>query len=81
MPGLTDLVLALLHAIASPRNCRRGRHGGRRHHRPILAPAPPLPPLVVPHHRVLEWPPSPSPDRQVFRPMEPSDPDTYPWGR
>jgi hypothetical protein len=83
MPGgLTDLVLALLHAVVGPRNCRHGRRGGRRHRRPILAPAPPPPPLpsVVSHRCVLERPLSPSLDRSTYRPMEPSDPDASPWG-
>jgi hypothetical protein len=81
--GLTDLALALFHAIAAPRNHRCGHHGGRRHRRPTVAPAPqqPLSPLAVSHRRVLERPPSPSPDRLAYRPMEPSDPDASPWGR
>jgi hypothetical protein len=32
----------------------------------------------LPH--ALEWPPSPSPNRLTYRPMEPSDPDASPWG-
>jgi hypothetical protein len=46
MPELTDLVLALLHAVAAP--C---------HRRPILAPAPQQPPpSTAPHRYVLERP-------------------------
>jgi hypothetical protein len=54
-----------------------------RHRRgQILTPAPPLQPAssTVPHHHVLERPPSPSPERMAYRPMEPLDPDTSPWG-
>jgi hypothetical protein len=67
--GLTDLVLALLHAVAAP--CHRHQ---------IVAPAPPLQPptSATPHRRVLES--SPSPERSAYRLMEPSDPDTSPWG-
>jgi hypothetical protein len=43
-------------------------------------PASPLP-SAMPHRRVLERPPSPSHDRSTYRPMEPSNPDTSPWGR
>jgi hypothetical protein len=32
--GLTDLVLALIHAVAAPCHRRHGRHGGRCNHRP-----------------------------------------------
>jgi hypothetical protein len=69
--GLTDLVLALLHAVAAP-----------RHRRQILALAPPLqlPFSATPHRRLLERLPSPSPERPAYRPMEPSDPDAFPWG-
>jgi hypothetical protein len=63
--GLTDLVLTLLHAVAAPRHRRRGCRGGRHHRRQILTLAPPLQPLssAVPRRRVLERPPSPSPER------------------
>jgi hypothetical protein len=63
--GLTDLVLALLHAVAAPRRRRCGHRGGWHHRCQILAPAPPLQPSssTMPPPRVLERPPSPSPDR------------------
>jgi hypothetical protein len=79
---LTDVILALLHGVVTPRNRRRYHHGGWRHRRSVLTPAPPKqsPPLAAPHCRVLERPPSPSPDWPAYRPMEPSDPDTSPWG-
>jgi hypothetical protein len=83
MPGgLTDLVLTLLHVVAGPRNRRHGRRDAWHHRCLILAPMPPPPlsPSVVPHHRVLERPPSPSPNQLAYRPIEPSDPDTSPWG-
>jgi hypothetical protein len=72
--GLTDMILALLHAVVTP------------HHRcQILAPAPSppqqSPPSAAPHHRVLERPPSPSPDLPAYRLMEPSSLDASPWGR
>jgi hypothetical protein len=57
MPGLIDLILALLHVVAAPRHCRRSRRGGWRHRRPILTPAPQqLPPSAMPHRRVLDGP-------------------------
>jgi hypothetical protein len=67
--GLTDLVLALLHAVAAPRQ--------------ILAPAPPLQLLfsATPHRRLLERPPFPSLERPAYRTIEPSDPGAFPWGR
>jgi hypothetical protein len=75
---LTEVFLALLHSIAGLNRRCRGRHGGR-----CLVPAvaPPLQSssLAPPHHRVLERPPSPSPDRATYRPMEPSDPDDSQW--
>jgi hypothetical protein len=80
--GLTNVILALLHKVATPCRRRRCRRGGQGHRRPILDPAPPHqpPPLAVPHRCVLERPPSPSPDRPSYRPMEPSDPNTSPRG-
>jgi hypothetical protein len=80
--GLINLVLALLHAVAAPQRRHCGHRGGRRHRRQIHAPAPPLEPLssVVAHRRVLERPPSPSPEWAAYRPLEPSDPDASPWG-
>jgi hypothetical protein len=82
MPGLIDLVLALLHTVAAPRHRHHGCRGGQCHRRPILAPASQQPPLsIVPHRRVLESPPYPSPDRPAYRPMEPLDPNASPWGR
>jgi hypothetical protein len=79
--GLTDLLLALLHAVAAPRHHRHGHRGGRHHRYQILAPAPPLQPLSLAMSplRVLERPPSPSPDRLAYRPMEPLDPNDSPW--
>jgi hypothetical protein len=64
---------------------RHGRRGGRCHRRTVVTPAsppppPPPPPSAVPHHRVLEHPPSPSPDRPTYRPTELSDPDAHPRG-
>jgi hypothetical protein len=83
--GLTDAILALLHAVAASRHRRRGHRGGRRHHHrhSVLVPTPPQQPLpsVAPHRCALESPLSPSPDRLAYRPMEPLDPDTSPWGR
>jgi hypothetical protein len=81
--GLTDLVLALLHAVAAPCRRHRDHHGGQCHHRSVLTPASPQqpPPSATPHCCVLERPPSPFPDRPAYRPMEPSNPDTSPWGR
>jgi hypothetical protein len=75
--GLTDLVLALLHVVGP---CHRS-HGGRCQCRPVLTLArpPPSSPSAVPHHRVLEWRSSPSPDRSAYRLMEPSDLDASPW--
>jgi hypothetical protein len=64
--GLTDLVLALLHAVAAPHHRRHGHRGGRRYRRQILALAPPLQPSssATPHRRVLERPrPLPLNDR------------------
>jgi hypothetical protein len=79
---LIDLVLALLHSVAGSRHCHHGRCGGRRHRHPISASAPPPPqPSGTPHPRTLERPPSPSPNRPTYRPLEPSNPDTSPWGR
>jgi hypothetical protein len=80
--GLTDVILALLHAVAAPCHCHRGRHGGRCHRRLVLTPAPPHqpPPSAALHHHVLERPPSPSPDRQAYQSMEPSDKDASPRG-
>jgi hypothetical protein len=79
--ALTDLIVALLDEVIGPCHCR-GR-GGQRHRRTTVAPASPpqLPPSAAPHHRVLERPPSPSSDRVVYQPIEPSDLDTSPWGR
>jgi hypothetical protein len=56
--GLTDVILALLHAVAAPCHCHRGRHGGRCHRRLVLTPAPPHqpPPSAALHHHVLERP-------------------------
>jgi hypothetical protein len=71
-----------LQQVTGPRRRRcRGHRGGRRHRREVVAPADPPspPPSVVPHRRVLEWPPSPSPDRPVNRSLL-SDPDTHPRG-
>jgi hypothetical protein len=72
--------VALLHEVTGPHHRRCGCHGGRCHRRTVAAPTSPplLPPSVAPHHRVLERPPSPSPDRPVNRPMVLSDPDTHP---
>jgi hypothetical protein len=79
---LTNLILALLHSVVGSRHRYHGRRGGRRHRRTVLAPAPPpSPPSTVPHCRVLERLLSPSPDRSVYRPMEPLDPNASPWGR
>jgi hypothetical protein len=76
---LTDLIVALLHHVASPHH--RDRRGGRCHRWPT--PAPPQPPMTsaTPNPRVFEWPPSPSPERLSYRPMEPSDHDASPRGR
>jgi hypothetical protein len=41
----------------------------------------PLADIPNPRVRVLEWPPSPSPDQPAYRPMAPSDPVVSPWGR
>jgi hypothetical protein len=62
---LTDLVLALLHTVATPCHRRCSHHDGRCHYRMVIAPAspPPPPPSITPHCRMLEWPPFPSPDR------------------
>jgi hypothetical protein len=69
--GLTNLILALLHAVAAP-----------RHRCPILAPVPPpSSSSATPYHCVLERPLSPSPDRLVYRSMDPSDLDASPWCR
>jgi hypothetical protein len=81
MPGrdLTDLIVALLHHVTSPRHHCRGSRGGRCHRRPT----PPQPPAAsaTPNPRVLERFPSPSLDRPAYRPMEPSDHDASPRGR
>jgi hypothetical protein len=70
---LIEVFLALLHSIA---DLNRRHRGGQCHRRPALAPAPTLQPSssAPPHRRVLERPPSPSPDWPAYRPMEPSDP-------
>jgi hypothetical protein len=75
---LTEVFLVLLHSVAGLNRHCRGRHGGRRL---VPAVAPPLQSSssAPPHRRVLERPPSPSPDRATYRPMEPSDPDDSPW--
>jgi hypothetical protein len=79
---LTNLILALLHSVVGSRHRCHSRRGGRCHRRTVLAPAPPpSPPSAVPHCRVLERLLSPSPDRSVYRPMEPLDPNASPWGR
>jgi hypothetical protein len=80
IPGnrLTDLVLALLYAVAAPHH---RRHGGWCQCRPVLALASPPPPLAVPHRCVLERLPSPSPDQPAYRSTEPSDLDASPWVR
>jgi hypothetical protein len=80
--GLIDVILALLCAVAAPRSRCHGCHGGLCHRRSILTPAPPEQPpsSAAPHHRVLERPPSPFPDRSAYRSMEPSNPDTSSWG-
>jgi hypothetical protein len=79
---LINLIVTPLHSVAGPCHLHRGRRGGRCHRRPVLASAPPQPlPSAIPHHRVLEQPPSPSLDWSAYRPMEPSDPNTSPWGR
>jgi hypothetical protein len=82
MPGLTGLVLALLHAVAAPRHRGRSRRGGWCHRRQILTLAPPHQPptSAAPHRCVLERPPSPSPDRPAYQQDEASDPDASPWG-
>jgi hypothetical protein len=54
---LTNLILALLHSVASPRHHRRSRCGGRRHCHPVPASAPPQPPSATPRPHVMEWPP------------------------
>jgi hypothetical protein len=81
---LTDLIVVLLYEIAGPHHHRRrSRHGGRRHRRTAVAPAspPPPPPSAAPHRRVLERPPSPSPDRPVNQPLVLSNLDAHPRGR
>jgi hypothetical protein len=78
---LTDLILALLHSVAGPRHHRHGRRGGRCHRCSAPAPAHPPPlPSAPPCSWVLERAPSPSPDWPTYRSMEPSDPNTSPWG-
>jgi hypothetical protein len=80
--ALTDLIIALLHEVAGPhRRHHHGRRGGWRHRHSAVAPVspPPPPPSTVPHRRVLEWPPSPSPDRPVSRSLL-SDLDAHPRG-
>jgi hypothetical protein len=75
--ALTNLIIVLLHVVAGPRRHRRHGHcGGRCHRRQVVAPADPPPPSATPHRRVLERPPSPSPDRPLL-----SDPDTHQRGR
>jgi hypothetical protein len=76
--ALIDLIVALLHEVIDSRHRRRDRRGGRRHRCTAVAPASPSPPLVVPHHRVLERHPSPSPDQLAYQPMVLSDPDAHP---
>jgi hypothetical protein len=73
--ALADLIVALLHEVAGPHHSRRG---GRRHRRSAVAPAspPPLSTLVVPHRRVLERPPSPSPDRPMNQVTPVHDPSS-----
>jgi hypothetical protein len=66
--------------LPPPHHRRRGRRGGRHHRRPVLAPTQPPSPSAAPHCHVLDKPPSPSPDRLTYRPMEPSDPNATPWG-
>jgi hypothetical protein len=81
--ALNNLIVALLHEVTSPRRRRCCGHcGGRRHRRSVVAPAspPPLLPLAMPQRRVLERPPSPSPNRPVNRPLL-SDPGAHPRGR
>jgi hypothetical protein len=77
--NLTDMVVALLHQVASPRHRCHGRHGGR-HHR-CQAPAPTPSTSTPSNPRFLERPLSPSLDRLTYRSMEPSDHDASPSGR
>jgi hypothetical protein len=69
--------------VAAPRHRHHGRHGEQGHLHQILAPAPPQQPLpsAAPHHRMLEMPPSPSPNRPAYRTIEPLNPDASPWAR
>jgi hypothetical protein len=76
--NLTDVIVALLHRVAVPRHCRRGRRGGQHHRCPTFALTPPASAPSKP--RVLERNMSPSPDRSAYWPMEPSDHDTSPRG-
>jgi hypothetical protein len=78
---LTDLIVALLHCVAAPCHRRRGCRGGRCHRRPAPAPPQTLMASATPNPRVLERPPSPSPDRSAYWPMEPSDRNASPRGR
>jgi hypothetical protein len=73
--ALANLIVALLHEVAGPHHSRRG---GRRHRRSAVAPAspPPLSTLAAPHRRVLERPPSPSPDRPMNQVTPVHDPSS-----
>jgi hypothetical protein len=78
---LTDFILALLRRVDGPRHRRCGPCGGQCHRHPAPTPtAPPESLTTPPHTRVLEQPPSPSPDWVAYQPMEPLDLDASPWG-
>jgi hypothetical protein len=66
--NLIDVIVALLHHVTGPRHRQCGHHGGRRQRRPTSA----LPPLAFApsNPRVLERPPSPSPDRPAGVPTD-----------
>jgi hypothetical protein len=89
--NLSDFILAMLHQIAGPRyrHCGGRCHhrqvpassvsthpsGGNTGARTLGTTTQPPPASAPSHPRVLKRPSSPSPDRPVYRLMEPSDND------